>query len=128
MKIVETNPAVFMIELERAIKSGFYVQNTIPGAPSLTTLLEVTLFPEAPSLEELVADEVTIQGYESMNFLLDVQNAILNGMTIDVDSVNLYGLKSVKLVRKVKAEEVVSVQPATQDTVKQRGRKPKTKE
>lgn len=121
--ITETNPAIFVQALEGAIKDGFYVQNTNAGAPSLATLLEIVLFsdpvPEAKPSKFGDGEEICISHYESLPFLLDVQNAILLGYSAIIESVNFYGIKEVRM------KKAVAVQPTEEQQGPRRGRKAK---
>lgn len=105
--VFSENPVVFLLDLEEAIKDGFRVENTIPGYPSLNSILkEVRVFrQETAALEQppkyFEKVEVRIANYDPMQFLLDVQFAILEGFEIDRQRVSFdpHGLKSCTLVR-----------------------------
>lgn len=105
--VFSENPIVFLLDLEEAIHDGFRVENTIPGYPSLNSILkEVRVFrPITTDLEKpqkYVDDvEVRISNYDPMLFLLDVQDAILEGFEVDRQRVSFdtHGVKTCTLVR-----------------------------
>ena len=135
--VFSENPVVFLLDLEEAIKSGFRVENTIPGYPSLNSILkEVRVFrstvsdPEKPQKHSDKV-EVRVSNYDPMIFLLDVQDAILEGFEIDRQrtSFDPHGLKQCVLVRtevSVDLAEDPVVEPVAEQAPKPRKtRKPK---
>lgn len=119
--IFSENPIVFMLDLQDAIRDGFRVENTIPGFPSLNAILkEVRMFrPETADLEpttRLVDTTVTIQNYDAMFFLLDVQSAILQGYEVDAELVRFDSPRVCRLNKFQALEELTEADlPVTQE-------------
>lgn len=122
--VFSENAAVFLADLESAVKDGFRVENTIPGYPSLNSILkEVRLF-RADQPEEVVpkhddAVEVRVENYDPMLFLLDVQAAILEGFEVDTQRTSFapHGLRSAVLVRSEPTPDLATdllVEPLTE--------------
>ena len=130
--VFSDNPAVFLLDLQDALKDGFRVEDTIPGFPTLHAILkEVRVFKPDVVIEhsaQFDEDVITISNYDSMHFLLDIQNVLLAGYEVDTTAVAFDSLKSCRLKRIVEpvamdelpAEELIKQAPRTQ----RRGRKP----
>lgn len=109
--IYSDNPVVFMLDMQDAIRDGFRVENTIEGYPSLNAVLkEVRMFRPAvattvPS-KHLQDDVVSIQDYDGMFFLLDVQDAILQGYEIDAEMVRFDSPRVCRLSKFEASEEL----------------------
>lgn len=89
--VADYNPILFMQAFEEAVNNGLYADTSIESYPQLTAgLNEINLKDiERPQVRNDLdeANTVVIQGYEPIHFILDVQDAILQGFYIDVQSV-----------------------------------------
>lgn len=126
--IFSENPIVFMLDLQDAIRDGFRVENTIPGFPSLNAILkEVRMFrAEVADLEPSKRHEdatISIQNYDAMFFLLDVQDAILQGYEVDAEMVRFDSPRVCRLNKFEAPEELTEADLPVQKPKKTRKKK-----
>ena len=98
--LTEQNIHTFIEKLVEAIKQGYQVVHSNEGSISTAFLYEIKMFKGADvTITELNSYKVTITEYDSMRFLLAVQNAILNGYEVNLDSLwwDSTGIKMVKV-------------------------------
>lgn len=115
--ILGYNPILFMQELEEAINDGFYADTSIASYPYLDTLCNITVSEqEKPGQRNDLADfnTVVIQGYDSIYFVLDVQDAILQGFYVDTNSTQ-FGIPYIVTVHRA-AQGVLDITPVASDT------------
>lgn len=91
--IMDYNPVLFLQAFEEAVLDGFYANDSVIGYPQLAAPNEITVFrtdkPEVRNALESHVHTVVIEGYDNVSFILDVQDAILQGFYIDVQTVAL---------------------------------------
>lgn len=101
--VVEVNPLVFVNKIVEQIRNGFYVQNTIPGYPLVGLPYQIRLFEtDTPAIRnELHSDihTVVIEGYDIMQWLLDVQDVALQGFTMNMTGASVDNYKSVTMFK-----------------------------
>lgn len=94
--IVQQNAAQFLVDIQDAVQEGFYANDTVAGYPFLGILNEIVVTAgDKPEIRNKFPESihtVHIQGYDNTTFVLDVQDAILQGFRIDAQTVNLNGL------------------------------------
>lgn len=130
VSIIDYNPAVFFQELESNVKRGFYANDTVHGHPQFGVLNTIVLQEaEQPTqIQDLSGtDEVVLQEYDNTTLVLKVQDAILQGFTVDLDNVRVneyLAPHSIRLTRAVaptfalgpvKAEPVPSPSPVAEN-------------
>lgn len=137
-EILDYNLVNFLLSVEKQIEEGYYVDTSIEGYPYVfgSAPMRVRLFKGAkPAITE-VADGVktiTIDGHESLSWLMAVQNLVLQGFKVDPDSVLMLNMASVTMVRREvpskapekSVEDVVEPTPTKATQSAQRGRKRK---
>lgn len=101
--VVEVNPVVFVNKIVEQIANGFYVQNTIDGYPVMGTYFQIRLFEtEEPAIRNTLDSEihtVVVEGYDIAQWLLDVQDVVLQGFKIASTGASVDNYKSVTLSR-----------------------------
>lgn len=116
LHVTDRNPQLFLSALVDQIKAGYYVTDTIEGIPTFDLLYEVQLTrTDKPSQREDLTnvDLYPIAEYSEIVFLLAIQDAVLQGFEIDLDSLVTdlpYGAYMVTLRRPV------VVEPKEEDT------------
>lgn len=130
--IFSYSPALFLGEFQEAVEQGLYIDNSVDCYPYLqSALFEVTPHTmDKPAQRHDLSESVTvvIQSYDGVFFMLDMQDAILQGFKVDQDSVQFDTLYSATLHR---AEQTVKAPVATteaQEAPKKQQRKQKSKE
>lgn len=108
--ITDRNPEVFFAALADQVKAGYYVTDTIPGMPRFELINEVELTQtDKPSQRHDLSEveNVHISAYNETIFLLDVQDAILQGFEIIEGSVSVdvHSLLRASLQRPTEANE-----------------------
>ncbi|MNF75271.1 hypothetical protein D3C85_860850 [compost metagenome] len=136
--IFSDNPIVFMLDLQDALVEGYRVENTIAGFPTLNAILkEVRVFkPITADLERAqkhTTTEITVSNYDSMRFLLDVQDAMLDGYEVDREMVRFDNPKVCRLIKTLEIREeeftdIVQEEVLTEKPKAKPGRKPKPKQ
>lgn len=134
MIVVETNPLVFVNKIIAEIRNGFYVTNTMEGYPVMGPVNYITLFEsEEPAVIHLMPTEINtlgVSGYEIMRWLLDVQDAIIQGFVPTDTPAFVDNFKTITLVRATVAslEGLKAVESTTEAPVAKAKRptKPKT--
>lgn len=111
VEVVEANPVLFVKTVVEKIQEGYYVHNTIPGYPTLMGYAHgniIRLFKgEKPAVTKPLTDErIVVLQYDPMFFMLDVQNAALQGYTVDLAPhlVDFSTTKCIGMVRNVATE------------------------
>lgn len=104
--VVEVNPVVFVNKILSEIQNGFYVVDTIDGYPVEGLPNYITLFetsePEPKNIFPSDIDTVVIEGWDTMRWLLDVQDVIVQGFSLADGTVALVDTyKSIVLKRDV---------------------------
>lgn len=84
--IADHNPITFLKLVEDAVKDGLYANDSVASYPYLNGLNEITLYrqdkpKQRHELGEL--NSVYVTAYEPVPFLLDVQDAILQGFEVE---------------------------------------------
>lgn len=101
--VVEVNPIVFVKEIVRQIRKGFYVQNTIVGYPTVGIPYQIRLFETAePIVRNKLDTEIhtaVVEGYDIMLWLLDVQDLAVQGFDMTLDNAVVDNYKSVTMKR-----------------------------
>lgn len=132
VELVDSNPVVLVKDFQDKVLEGFYANTSIEGYPSLTTFpARVRLFAgDKPSKRIGIAetsDNIVIESYDHVNWLLDVQDLILQGFRLSVGSIVVGNLMACTMVRE---EAVVEAPKATVEEAKpvKAPRKNKSKE
>lgn len=103
--VVEVNPLVFVNKIVEQIHNGFFVQNSIPGYPLVGLPFQIRLFEtEAPKVRNVLPDEihtVVVEGYDIMQWLLDVQDVAVQGFNVTLTGASVDNYKSITLVKVV---------------------------
>lgn len=87
VNIIESNPFIFVNRVIDAIKDGFYVEMSNEGWVVDTQLKEITMFKDRKrEFEPFPYGEVTIVEYNTQEFLSKIQNAVMGGVTISLDT------------------------------------------
>ena len=98
--LTEQNIHTFVEKLTEAIKQGYRVVHSNEGSISTAFLYEIKLFKDVDVTSIELSDyKVTLSEHDAMRFLLAVQNAILNGYEVNLDSLwwDSTGAKMVKV-------------------------------
>lgn len=90
--IADYNPAQFLQLVEEAIHTGYYADNSVEGfpyleAPNAITLKQIDQPDQRHDLSTF--NTVVIQSHDALSFILDVQDALLQGFYLDVHSVQI---------------------------------------
>lgn len=101
--VVEVNPVVFVNKIVEGITNGFYLQNTIAGYPMMGTHFEIRLFEtDEPAVRNKLDSEihtVVVEGYDVMQWLLDVQDVALQGFVATLEGMSVDNYKSITMVK-----------------------------
>lgn len=135
VELVDGNPVVLVKEIEKNIRNGFYVTNTIEGYPTLNSFpFRVRLFEGAQPEKRIglseESDNIVIESYDAVTWLLDLQDLVLQGFVIDTDSV-IVGNLMAATARRPKlavAAPKAPVEVGTEIKPAKAGRKSKSKE
>ena len=128
--VTEINPHVFIEKLVENIKAGYYVTDTITGIPTLDLINEVELTRTDKPSQRTNFDEyetVVVSSYSDLLFLLDIQDAVLQGFEVvpgTFDVAPPHAPHQVSLVR----AEAKPEKEAVKDAPRKGGRPPKVKE
>lgn len=126
--VVESNPVVFVKEIIEAMKKGFYIENTLRGCVVVGIPFSIRLFEQdKPELKHELPKEikhVVIEGWDWQNWLLDVQNAVLQGFELDERAAYIEHQKIVTFSR---GESLSGQYEATEEKVVKPKRQPKPK-
>lgn len=121
--IMDYNPVLFLQAFEEAVLDGFYADTSVPSYPQLAAPNEITVQridkPELRNVLESHIHTLVIESYDNVLFMLDVQDAILQGFYIDVQTVSIgvtYAPHTVTLRKAVQG--VLNVTPVASDTPK----------
>lgn len=133
--IVEVNPIMFVKKISEAVSHGFYVQNTMAGFPVMGMPMVIRLFEtEAPAIVKPIAAEeqrVLIEGYSIMEFLLEVQDAALQGYAMAISGATVDNYKGVWMEKAIPVTfEGIDVPAAVVEPAKPKAKRtttPKTK-
>lgn len=117
--VVDVNPIMFVKLIVEQIQNGFYVQNSIPGYPYVGMPMMIRLFEtDAPEIRNTLHEDihtVVVEGYDIMQWLLDVQDVALQGFNVELKGASVDDYKSVTMVKAVpvsldglKAEEATT--------------------
>lgn len=118
--IMDYNPVLFLQAFEEAVQDGFYADDSVPSYPQLAAPNEITVrqMDTPKQRHDLTGMKtVVIQAYENVPFILNVQDAILQGFYIDVQTVELgitYAPHTVTLYKA--AQGVLNVTPVASPT------------
>lgn len=121
--VVEVNPILFVKEIVRQIRKGFYVQNSIEGCPTVGLPYQIRLFETAePAVRNKMDKEIhtaVVEGYDIMFWLLDVQDLAIQGFDMVLEHAEVGNFKSISMKRSepvkldlAPAVEVVEEKPA----------------
>lgn len=134
MTVVEVNPVVFVNKIIAEIRNGYYVTNTMEGYPIMGMPNYISLFEtDEPAIIHPMPDEIQtlgVSGYDIMRWLLDVQDAIIQGFVPSDTPAFVDNYKTITLVRATVAslEGLKPAESATEAPVAKTKRptKPKT--
>lgn len=135
--IVEVNSVVFVQQVIAQIKAGYSVQDSVAGWPTIGLPCNVRLFKDQQPVvrNDLSAvHTVVIEGYELMPWLLDVQDAVLQGFSIADEPKLVDAYKGITLRRSVEevAQDISAVENVseelTEPTKAKRGKQSKSKQ
>lgn len=115
--IQDYNPTLFLLALEEAILDGYYADNSVDGYPFLAAPNAITVKQtDKPEQRNDLSSSrsVVIQGYDNTTFILDVQDAILQGFYVDGLTVDFGAPHTVTLHKAVQG--TLDVTPVRQDT------------
>lgn len=118
MQILESNPVVFLVEFEKAVRDNWKLQDCVEGRPSHAFIHSLNLFKGfSPEVERITSEICTIDEYDSFEFLKKLQNAVLNDFELQVESVrwDTLGRKLCKLVNKNYVEPAVYTKQQLED-------------
>lgn len=90
--VTDPSPAVFFAALADQIKAGFYADDSVAGFPHFDILNEVKLTrTDKPSQrhDHTNFNEIHITAWHNTNFVLDYQDAVLQGFEVDPESIKL---------------------------------------
>lgn len=105
IEVAEANPIVFVQRVAEEVRNGFYVTRDIQGypvqgLPMYITLTESDDEPEITHKLEDDIDTVVVEGWDILQFLLDIQNVVLQGFTVDTQRCVFGDFKSFVLTRR----------------------------
>lgn len=132
VKLVETNPVVFVNKIVENIQNGFYVTSTMAGYPVMGQVNYITLFEVAePAVihpMDAEIEEVVVSGYEIMRWLLDVQDMVVQGFVPMPTGTLVDNFKTIKLHRAkaVSLDGLIASESATEAPKAKRQTKPKS--
>lgn len=132
VKLVETNPVVFVNKIVENIQNGFYVISTMAGYPVMGTVNYITLFegdePTVIHPMDAEIEEVSVSGYEIMRWLLDIQDMVVQGFVPTPTGTLVDNFKTIKLHRAkaVSLAGLEAVESATEAPKAKRTTKPKS--
>ena len=99
--VSDYNPITFLLAVQDKIRDGFYADETVDGYPYFSSPNEVRLTKsEQPEQRNDLSkvNTVVIESFHPALFVLDVQDAILQGFEIDPDSLVISTLNAQHLV------------------------------
>lgn len=101
--VVEVNPIVFVKEIVKQIRNGFYVQDSIAGYPTVGIPYQIRLFEtEEPAVRNKLGTDIhtaVVEGYDIMTWLLDVQDVAVQGFNMELKDAVVDNFKSVVMKR-----------------------------
>lgn len=101
--VVEVNPIVFVKSITEQIANGYYVQNSIVGYPHMALPYQIRLFEtDEPAIKNKMEDSihtVVVEGYDIMNWLLDVQDMAIQGFKMDLTRATVDDYKSITMTK-----------------------------
>lgn len=102
--IAETNPIHLMAAFEKAVREGYFLDNTNAGYPMFSSVLKTVTLYKNPTCGvkrvSMPVEEITCEEYDPFAFLMQVQNGVLESFGIDYDTLYFESLKSVKMKKK----------------------------
>lgn len=116
--VTSGNPVNFLLEFAKEVKAGYYADESRHSMPRFDIVNDVHLTKgEKPSQRNdfSTLEKVYIQSYSEILFILDVQDAIVQGFEVDESSVDISGLSplfSVLMVKPSKEEKPKAPQVA----------------
>lgn len=104
IELVDTNPVLVVKQIVEAVQQGYYANNSIEGYPSLNTFpARIRLFKTDKPAKRIsvveTTDKVTLENYEQVNWVLDIQDVALQGFDVLVDSISVGNLMSCTMSR-----------------------------
>lgn len=138
IELVDANPVVLVKQIVDAVNKGYYANLSIEGYPSLKSFpARIRMFKGERPAKRIgtseASDNIVLESYEQVEWVLDIQDLVLQGFTVNTDSVVVGNLMACTMVR---AEHVTEAPKAVvaeevKEEVKpspKKGRKPKSKE
>lgn len=124
--IVQENIIHFLKDFQSAVREGYFVDNTNAGYPMLSGVLkEITLYAKPKCGVKRVACTdavITVEAYDSFEWLMKLQTAIIESYNIDFSTLYFESLKSVQLKKagsvgsvEVPKELVQAVKPTVEN-------------
>ncbi|WYV99502.1 hypothetical protein NoPa_00163 [Pseudomonas phage vB_PpuM-NoPa] len=139
IEVAEANPVQFLKRISEEIQNGFYVTTDIAGYPiqGLPFIITLSELEEAPEVKTPLGDEIhtaVVEGWNILDFLLDVQSAVLQGFSLDTERTVFGDFKSAVFTRKVGVKIDLNPKPksetqasATEKVEDKPARKPRAK-
>jgi hypothetical protein len=85
--ILNTNPYIFVQDIVSAIKEGFLVENSNRGWVMNGVLKEINLYKDKhKEFEVKPYGKSAVSSYNAQEFLLELQDYVLSGAVVDIDS------------------------------------------
>lgn len=103
MYISNANPHIFIRDLIAAIEDGWRILPTNEGSISQAFILELKLFKDVDvTSTELQDYKVTLAEHDAQKFIVALQNALLNGYTVNESSLvwDSMGIKQINVENK----------------------------
>lgn len=133
--ITDRNPTAFFEALAEKINEGFYADDSVEGAPHFDMINEVKLTrTDKPSQRNDLKEmhTVNISAFSNTTFVLDIQDAILQGFEIVPESIFIsepHAPHSIALVRPAVVEDKKEeTKPESTQAPRRGGRPAKSKE
>jgi hypothetical protein len=96
--IFDTNIVTFLKEVIKAIQYGYYAEASNAGYISCAHIYDINLYKkEAPEITKLEIADVVIYEHDAMTAVLAVQNAVLQGYSLDEESILWYNQGSKRI-------------------------------
>ncbi|WPJ20497.1 hypothetical protein vBPFY1MI_37 [Pseudomonas phage vB_PF_Y1-MI] len=129
--LVDVNPISFVKQIVDNIPRGYYVKNTMAGFPIMGFPFTIRMFEmEAPAVIKQIdpeQDRVYVEGYAIMEWLLEVQDVVIQGFEMDMLNASVDNYKGIWLKRKEKVSFAGIEVPAAEEAPKPKATKRQTK-
>lgn len=134
VNVADHSPVLFLQEVAKRIQDGFYADDSVASAPMFSGInaIQLSRQEEPKQMNDLSKMQtVNLFAYNPSLFMLDYQDAVLQGFDLVPDSVQVHDLPLTLTMVKPKVTldvKKVEDEPKAEEAKKQTPRKSKSKE